>query len=344
MFGDIGIDLGTASVLIYSGRRILLKEPSVVAVDTRSNTIISIGKTADEMIGRTPDHIAPLHPLSDGVISKYGLAEIMLKYYLRKATRFFLFKPRIAMCVPSGVTEVEAKAVIEAAYAAGARKVFLIDEPVAAAIGSGLDISKPCGTLIIDIGGGTTDVALLSLNGIVSKASVKIAGNKFDEAIINQIREKYNVVIGQKTAEHIKMNIATVLGFDDNRKIEIRGRSLHSNLPKQLNISWRDFFEPLCDLAKQIALCVRSVLEQSPPDLVGDLKSSGFLLTGGGSLLHGLDIYLQNYLGAPVKLADRPLECVAIGAGKVFSHPDLLIEGFASLPKYDDAQFKKLQK
>ena len=344
MFGDIGIDFGTANVLIATGKKILLKEPSIVSIDSRSNTIIAIGKDADAMSERAPEYINPVHPLCDGVISKYGLAEIMLKYYLRKTTRFFTFKPRIAMCVPSGITEVESKAVIEAAYSAGARKVFLVDEPLAAAIGAGLNISKPKGILIVDIGGGTTDVALLSLNDIVSKGSIKIAGNKFDDVIVSAIREKYNIIIGRKTAEQIKIKIGSVIGFDDNRKLEIRGLSLSSNLPKQITISWRDVFEPLCELAKQISICIRSVLEQTPPDLVGDIISTGVLLTGGGSLLHGFPQYLENYIRSPIILPPNPLDCVALGSGKIFSYPDLLIEGFESLPKYDELQFKHIPK
>jgi len=321
MFGmsmDIGVDLGTANVLVYvKGKGIVLREPSVVAIDRDTNTILAIGEEARAMIGRTPGNIVAIRPLRDGVIADYDTTESMLRHFILKvAGKRFFFKPRIMVCIPSGVTTVEKRAVLEAAMQAGAKKTYLIEEPLAAALGAGLDISEPFGSMVVDIGGGTTDVAVLSLGGIVVSESLKIGGDKFDEALVRYVKKEYNVVIGERTAEKIKMSIGTALASERNESMEIRGRDLLSGLPKALRITSAETFEALSESIFLIVQRVKSVLESTPPELSSDIMDRGIVMTGGGSMLHGLDKLIQQETGIPTYLAEDPLSCVALGTGK----------------------------
>jgi len=321
MFGmsmDIGVDLGTANVLVYvKGKGIVLREPSVVAIDRDTNTILAIGEEARAMIGRTPGNIVAIRPLRDGVIADYDTTESMLRHFILKvAGKRFFFKPRIMVCIPSGVTTVEKRAVLEAAMQAGAKKTYLIEEPLAAALGAGLDISEPFGSMVVDIGGGTTDVAVLSLGGIVVSESLKIGGDKFDEALVRYVKKEYNVVIGERTAETIKVNIGTAIAAGRNESMEIRGRDLLSGLPKSLRITSAETFEALSECVGLIVQRVKSVLESTPPELSSDIMDRGIVMTGGGSMLHGLDKLIQQETGIPTYLAEDPLSCVALGTGK----------------------------
>ena len=288
---DIGIDLGTASVLVYvKGKGVILKEPSVVAYDRDSNSIKAIGEEARLMLGRTPGNVVAVRPLRQGVISDYTVTEKMIKYFVQKALgRRSFSKPRISICVPSGVTEVERKAVEEATYAAGAREVRLIEEPVAAAIGAGLDISKPCGNMIVDIGGGTADVAVISLGGTVVNTSIKIAGDNFDEAIVRYVRKKHNLLIGERTAEDIKIKIGTTYPLIEEESIEVRGRNIMTGLPKTVKVTSSETEEALRETTGQIIEAVISVLERTPPELSADILDRGIVLTGGGAMLRGLE-------------------------------------------------------
>lgn len=315
---DIGIDLGTASVLVYvKGKGVILKEPSVVAYDRDTNTIKAIGEEARLMLGRTPGNIVAIRPLRQGVISDYTVTEKMIKYFVQKALgRRTFSKPRISICVPSGVTEVERKAVEEATYAAGAREVLLIEEPVAAAIGAGIDISKPCGSMIVDIGGGTADVAVISLGGAVVNTSLKIAGDDFDEAIVRYIRKKHNLLIGDQTAEDIKIKIGTTYPLIQEESMEIRGRNLITGLPKVITITSTETEEALRDATNQIVNAVVGVLEKTPPELSADILDRGILLTGGGAMLRGLDELISEKTGINTMIAEEPMNVVAIGTGQ----------------------------
>lgn len=315
---DIGIDLGTASVLVYvKGKGVILKEPSVVAFDRDSNTIKAIGEEARLMLGRTPGNVIAVRPLRQGVISDYTVTEKMIAYFVRKALGKRTFrKPNISICVPSGVTEVERKAVQEAAYAAGAREVHLIDEPVAAAIGAGIDISKPCGNMIVDIGGGTADVAVISLGGTVVNTSIKLAGDDFDEAIVRYIRRKHNVLIGEQTAEDIKIKIGTTYPLIEEESMEIRGRDLLTGLPKIVTVTSSETEEALREVTSQIVEAVISVLEQTPPELSADILDRGIILTGGGSMLRGLEELIEEKTGIKTITAEEPMKVVAIGTGQ----------------------------
>lgn len=322
---DIGIDLGTATVLVYvKGKGIVLKEPSVVAVDVYTNKIYAVGEEARRMLGRTPDSIQAVRPLADGVISDYYLTEEMIKAFINKVCKKKLFKPRIMICVPSGVTEVEQRAVIDAAHQAGARKVYIIEEPVAAAIGAGIDISRPRGMMVVDIGGGTADVAVLSLGSIVTSRSVKTAGDEFDEAVIKYIRKKYSLNIGARTAEDVKISIGCVYPREKNISISIRGGSLLSGLPQTIEVSSEEIREAFEDVVIDIIDAVKGVLEDTPPELVGDILEDGILLTGGGSLIYGLDKRLKYETGIDVHLADDIVSCVAKGAGAALDNIDVL--------------------
>lgn len=323
---DIGIDLGTASVLVYiKGKGIVLNEPSVVAIDRNSNKILAVGEEARLMLGRTPGHIVAVRPLKDGVISDYNVTERMLRYFINKAIgKRKIFKPRMVICVPSGVTEVEKRAVIDAANQAGAKTTKLIEEPIAAAIGAGLDISKASGNMIIDIGGGTTDVAVISLGGIVVSSSTKIAGDKFDEAIVRYMRKKHNVMIGERTAEELKIKVGTAYPKDEEVKIEVRGRNLISGLPKTMEVTSEEMLEALSEPVAAIADAVHSVLERTPPELAADVSDRGIVMTGGGSLLYGLDKLISKRTGIPVYIAEDPISCVALGTGKALESIDVL--------------------
>ena len=315
---DLGIDLGTASVLVYvKGKGVVLKEPSVVAFDRDTNVIKAIGEEARLMLGRTPGNIIAVRPLRQGVISDYTVTEKMIKYFVQKALGKRTFKkPRISICVPSGVTEVEKKAVEEATFAAGAREVHLIEEPVAAAIGAGIDISKPCGNMIVDIGGGTSEVAMISLGDIVTACSVRVAGDKFDESIIQYVKKKYNLLIGERTAEEIKIKIGSAYPYEGEGDMQIKGRNLVDGLPKNVVISAAEVRDALADPLSVIVEAIRSTLEKTPPELSADIIDHGIMLTGGGALLRGLDFLVAQETNMPVHVAERPLDCVAEGTGK----------------------------
>ena len=322
---DIGIDLGTATVIAYiKGKGIVLREPSVVAVDNNTGDVLAVGQEARRMLGRTPGNIIATRPLKDGVISDYTVTEKMLKYFINKIGGKSIFAPRIMICIPSQVTEVEKKAVIDAASQAGARKVYLIEEPIAAAIGAGIDISKPCGNMIVDIGGGTTDIAVISLGGSVVSTSIKVAGDKFDEAVVQYIKKKHNVIIGDRTAEELKVNIGCVYPKIQDVEMDIRGRDLGTGLPKTLTISSSEMMEALIEPAMMIVDAVHSVLEKTPPELAADISDKGIYMTGGGSLLDGLDKLLKEKTGINVMIAQDTVSCVALGTGKALDNLDSL--------------------
>lgn len=330
---DIGIDLGTATVLVYvKGKGIILKEPSVVAIDKNTDRILAVGEEARKMLGRTPGNIVAIRPLRDGVISDYHVTEKMLKHFLSEvsANNFFkLFKPRVMICVPSGVTEVEKRAVEDAAIQAGARKTYLIEEPIAAAIGAGIDITKACGSMVVDIGGGTTDIAVISLGGTVVSSSIKVAGDKFDEAIVRYMRKKYSVMIGERTAEELKINIGTVFPRENEVTMDIRGRNLVSGLPKTITVTSTELMDALEEPVSDIIEAVHSVLERTPPELAADISSRGIVMTGGGSLVYGLDKLLSQKTGIDVIIADDAVSCVALGTGKTLDNLDLLKKNHA---------------
>jgi len=322
MFGqDIAIDLGTASVIAYvKGKGIVLREPSVVAINNQTEEVVAIGDEARKMLGRTPGNIVAIRPLREGVISDYTVTEKMLRYYLHKIGGRFLFSPRVMVCIPSKVTEVERKAVIDAATNAGARKVYLIEEPIAAAIGAGIDISKPDGNLIVDIGGGTTDIAVISLGGAVVSSSVKVAGDKFDDAIIKYMRRRHNIMIGDRTAEEMKIAIGCVYPKFQESQMEVTGRDLLTGLPTTIIIYASEMLEALEEPSSLIVEAVHSVLEKTPPELAADIADKGIYLTGGGSLIDGLDKLLQDRLGIPVMIAEDAISCVAKGTGKALEN------------------------
>ena len=318
LYSDIGIDLGTASVLVYvRGRGVVLKEPSVIALDTDTNTIRAIGEEARMMLGRTPGNIVAIRPLRQGVISDYTTTEKMLKYFIQKAVgRKNFRKPRISVCVPSGVTEVEKKAVEDATYQAGARYVEIIEEPIAAAIGAGIDIGRPCGNMIVDIGGGTTDIAVISLGGAVVSTSIKVAGDDFDEAIVRYMRKKHNLLIGDNTAEEIKIKIGTAFKRPEIEYLEVTGRNLVTGLPRTVKVSSEETEEALRDTTGQVVEAIHSVLEKTPPEIAADIAARGIVLTGGGSLLRGLEDLIAYKTGINTMTAEDPMTAVAIGTGK----------------------------
>lgn len=326
MFGqDIGIDLGTATVIAYvKGKGIVLREPSVVAVNNLTGDVVAIGHEARRMLGRTPGNIVATRPLRDGVISDYTVTEKMLKYFINKVGGRFLFAPRIMICIPSIVTEVEKKAVIDAASNAGARKVYLIEEPIAAAIGAGIDIAKPCGNMIVDIGGGTTDIAVISLGGAVVSTSLKVAGDKFDEYIVKYIKKKHNIIIGERTAEELKVGIGCVYPRIQDMEMDVRGRDLSTGLPKSVTIFSSEIMEALEEPAMMIVDAVHSVLERTPPELAADISDKGIYMTGGGCLIDGLDKLLQDKIGINVMIAEDAISCVAIGTGKALDSLDTM--------------------
>lgn len=320
---DIGIDLGTASVLVYvKGKGVVLKEPSVVAFDRNTNKIKAIGEEARLMLGRTPGNIVAVRPLRQGVISDYTVTEKMLSYFISRTVGKSLFgrKPRISICVPSGATEVEKKAVEDATYQAGAREVSIIEEPVAAAIGAGIDIAKPCGNMIVDIGGGTADIAVISLGGVVVSNSIKVAGDDFDEAIVRFMRKKHNLLIGERTAEEIKINVGTVYKRPENLTMDVRGRNLVTGLPKTVTVTSEETEEALREPAYQIVDAVHNVLERTPPELAADISDRGIVLTGGGSLIQGLEELIEEKTGINTMTAEDPLTAVAIGTGKYIEY------------------------
>lgn len=323
---DIGIDLGTANVLIYvKGEGIVLNEPSVVAIDSETKRPLAVGKEAREMLGRTPGRVNAIRPMKDGVIADFEITEIMLNYFIRKINgKSFFSRPRILICCPSNITQVEKNAIKEAAERTGAKKVYLEEEPKVAAIGAGMDISKPSGNMVIDIGGGTTDIAILSLGGIVTSSSIKVAGNVFDSDIIKYIKDKYKLLIGDRTAEEIKVTVGTAFPGALNEKMEVRGRDLVTGLPHTITICSDEIEEALRESLYIIVNTAKQVLEQTPPELSADIIDKGIVLTGGGSLVHGLSDLLSHELKVPVFVAESPLTCVAEGTGILLSNLHLL--------------------
>lgn len=323
---EVGIDLGTANVLVYiKGKGIVLNEPSVVAINKDTDEILAVGEDARQMLGRTPSNIIAVRPLRDGVVSDYDITERMLKYFIKKTCgsgRFF--KPKIMICVPSGVTDVEKRAVREAAQQAGGKDVYLMEEPVAAAIGAGIDISKPDGVMVIDIGGGTTDIAVISLGGIVASTSVKMAGDKFDEAIIKYMRKEHKLYIGERTAEELKLTIGTAFPREEVIRKECRGRDLVTGLPKSVYVTSDEMMSALDEAMQTITEAVHNVLERTPPELAADISNSGIVLTGGGALLYGIDKRIEDRTGIQVIIAEEPKSCVAIGTGKALNELDAL--------------------
>ena len=315
---DIGIDLGTANTLVYvKGKGIVMREPSVVAVDVKTDTVMAVGTEAKEMIGRTPGSISAMRPLKDGVIADFDVTAEMLKHFIRKTAHSSVFsRPRVMVCIPSGVTEVERRAVDEAARSAGAKDVELIVEPMAAAIGAGLRVGDAAGCMVVDIGGGTSEVAVISLDDIVTSCSVRTAGDDFDEAIVSYIKKKYNLLIGERTAENIKISIGSAFPGQEESSMEVKGRNLLDGLPKNITVSSEEIREALADPVGAIVDAIRSTLENTPPELSADISDNGIMLTGGGALLRGLDVLINRETGMPVHVADDPLDCVVNGTGK----------------------------
>ena len=331
---DIGIDLGTASVLVYmKGKCVVLREPSVVAMDKNNGKLLKVGAEAQAMLGRTPGNIIAMRPLREGVISDYDMTERMLKEFIKKVTSFRLFKPRLIICVPSGITEVEERAVIDAGIQAGARRVYLIEEPVAAAIGAGIDITKPDGHMVVDIGGGTADVAVISLGGVVESASIKIAGDKFDESVVKYIRRKHNVLIGDRTAEELKMKIGCVFPRPEDVTMDIKGRCLMTGLPREFTVSSSEMIEAFEEVSTRILEAIHAVLERTPPELVADISTNGIVMTGGGSLLWGFDKLIESHTGIETRVADDAISCVAYGTGKSLESLDTMQDGTMNLSR-----------
>ena len=331
---NIGIDLGTATVLVYvQGKGIVLQEPSVVAIDTNTDRILKVGIEAQQMLGRTPGNIVAVRPLRDGVISQYEVTLKMIQYFIRRACGNLFFQPHVMICIPSGITEVEEKAVLDAAREAGAQKTYLIEEPVAAAIGAGLNIYAPIGNMVVDIGGGTTDVAVLSLGGVVVSRSTKIAGDKFDEAIIRYVRRKYNVLIGERTAEAVKKQIGAVYDHPEAVHVEVKGRCIRQGLPKVITISSKEMIEALAEPITAILDAICWVIENTPPELLGDILHNGIVMTGGGSLLYGFDQLVTQVTGIKTRVAKDAVSCVAIGTGKSLDNLDLLQEGAINISR-----------
>ena len=315
---DIGIDLGTANTLVFmKGKGIVMREPSVVAVDVRTDTVLAVGAAAKEMIGRTPGSIVAVRPLKDGVIADFDITATMLKHFIRQTVKPSIFsKPKVIVCIPSGVTDVERRAVEDTARQAGAGDVKLIEEPMAAAIGAGLPVFEPTGSLVVDIGGGTSEVAMISLGDIVTACSVRVAGDKFDESIIQYVKKKYNLLIGERTAEEIKIKIGSAYPYEGDGDMQIKGRNLVDGLPKNVVISAAEVRDALADPLSVIVEAIRSTLEKTPPELSADIIDHGIMLTGGGALLRGLDFLVAQETNMPVHVAERPLDCVAEGTGK----------------------------
>ncbi|MBO8128585.1 MAG: rod shape-determining protein [Peptococcaceae bacterium] len=324
---DMGIDLGTANTLVYvKGKGIVLREPSVVAIQKDTGQIMAVGDEAKQMIGRTPGNIVAIRPMKDGVIADFDTTQSMIKYFVTKALRgkTFLIRPRVIIGVPSGVTAVEERAVREAALQAGAREAYLIEEPMAAAIGAGLPVHEPTGNMIVDIGGGTTEVAVISLGGIVTSRSIRIAGDEMDEAIIQHVKRKYKLMIGERTAEEIKIKIGTAYKTDDEQTEEVRGRDLVNGLPKTVTVTSHEIYEALLEPVTSILEAIKQTLEKTPPELAADIMDRGIMMAGGGALLRGLDRLIAGETHMPVHLADEPLLAVAFGTGKVLENIEIL--------------------
>ena len=323
---DLGVDLGTANTLVYiKGKGIVAREPSVVAIQANTKQVLAVGEEAKRMIGRTPGNIIAIRPLKDGVIADFDITKSMLKHFIRKATkRRTFFQPRVVVCVPSGVTEVEKRAVEEAAIHAGARDAYLIEEPMAAAIGAGLPVQEPTGSMIVDIGGGTTEVAIISLGGIVTSKSIRVGGDELDDSIVNYIKKEYSLMIGERTAEEVKIAIGTADINSKEETMEIRGRDMITGLPKTINVNSTEVYNAMKEPIFNIVDAIKSTLEKSPPELASDIMEFGIMLTGGGALLEGLDRLIIKETGIPVHIADNPLDCVAIGTGKALDSIEVL--------------------
>ena len=331
---DIGIDLGTASVLVYiKGKGVVLREPSVVAMDKNTGKLLKVGAEAEAMLGRTPGNIVAMRPLRDGVISDYDMTERMLKEFIKKTTTFSLFKPRLLICVPSGITEVEERAVIDAGIQAGARRAYLIEEPVAAAIGAGIDITKPDGHMIVDIGGGTADIAVISLGGVVESTSIKTAGDKFDEAVVKYVRRKHNVLIGDRTAEELKKTIGCVFPRPEEVSMEVKGRCLLTGLPRVFTVTSNEMIEAFEEVSGRILEAIHAVLERTPPELVADISTNGIVMTGGGSLVWGFDKLVESNTGIETHIADDAISCVAYGTGKCLDMVNDMQDGTMNLSR-----------
>ncbi|WP_416197692.1 MAG: Cell shape-determining protein MreB [Sporanaerobacter sp.] len=323
---DMGIDLGTANTLVYiKGKGIVTREPSVVAIQTNTKEVLAVGEEAKKMIGRTPGHIVAIRPLKDGVIADFDITQNMLKYFIRKANqKKSIFQPRVVVCVPSGVTEVEKRAVEEATIHAGARDAYLIEEPMAAAIGAGLPVHEATGSMIVDIGGGTTEVAIISLGGIVTSKSIRIGGDELDESIVYYIKKEYSLMIGERTAEEVKIVIGSADGGNKETKMQIRGRDLISGLPKTIEITSSEIHEAMKEPISNIIDAIKFTLEKTPPELASDIMEQGIMLTGGGALLNGIDRLIKSETGMPVHIAEDPLDCVAIGTGRALESIEIL--------------------
>ena len=331
---DIGMDLGTASVLIYiKDKGIVLNEPSVVALDKNTGKLLKVGADAQAMLGRTPGNIIAIRPLREGVISDYEVTERMIKEFLHKVMGFQLFKPRIIICVPSGITEVEERAVIDAGIQAGARRVYLIEEPVAAAIGAGIDITQPEGHMIIDIGGGTSDIAVISLSGVVESSSIKIAGDQFNEAVVKYMRRKHNLLVGERTAEEMKKQIGCVFPKDEEETMDVKGRCLLTGLPKVVTVSSTEMMDAFEEPVERIMEAIHSVLERTPPELVADISTNGIVMTGGGSLVSGFDKLVTARTGIHTVIADDAISCVALGTGKSLDSLNAMQDGTMNLSR-----------
>ena len=332
---DIGIDLGTASVLVYvKGKGVVLNEPSVVAIDKNTGKLLKVGAEAQAMLGRTPGNIVAIRPLREGVISDYDMTERMLREFLHKVVGGFqLFKPRVIICVPSGITEVEERAVVDAGIQAGARRVYLIEEPVAAAIGAGIDISKPDGHMVVDIGGGTSDIAVISLSGVVESASIKVAGDQFNEAIVKYMRRKHNVLVGERTAEMMKMRIGCVFPKEEETSIDVKGRCLLTGLPKTLTVTSTEMLEAFEEPVERILEAVHGVLERTPPELVADISNNGIVMTGGGSLVDGFDKLIEARTGIHTVVAEGAISCVAEGTGRSLDSLNSMTDGTVNLSR-----------
>ena len=331
---DIGIDLGTASVLVYvKDKGVVLNEPSVVAIDKSDGRLLKVGAEAQAMLGRTPGNIVAIRPLREGVISDYDMTERMLREFIHKVAGVSFFKPRVIICVPSGITEVEERAVIDAGIQAGARKVYLIEEPVAAAIGAGIDIAKPDGHMVVDVGGGTADIAVISLSGVVESASIKVAGDQFNEAIVKYMRRKHNILIGERTAELMKMEIGCVFPKEVETSMEIKGRCLMTGLPKSITVTSTEMMEAFEEPVERILEAIHGVLERTPPELVADISNNGIVMTGGGSLVDGFDKLVTARTGIHTVVAENAISCVAEGTGKSLESLNSMRDGTVNLSR-----------
>ncbi len=326
---DIGIDLGTANTLVHvKGRGIIVREPSVVAIDKYENKVLAVGNGAKEMLGRTPGNIVAIRPMKDGVIADFDITQEMIKYFIKRAngSSRSLFKPRVVVCIPSGITDVEKRAVEESVIQAGAKDVCLIEEPMAAAIGAGLPIEEPAGSMIVDIGGGTTEVAVISLSGIVTSKSIRVAGNALDASIINFIKKEYNLNIGDRTAEEIKITIGSAYQYNNEGSYEVRGRDMISGLPKNISVTAAEIRKAMSECLYEMVEAIKFTLEKTPPELAADIMETGIVLAGGGALIRGLDRLIAENTGIPVYVAENPLDCVALGTGKSLDDIDTMLK------------------